>query len=41
MSVALSGKLTTHVLDVRLGQPARDLAFAPEDAAADPKAAMQ
>jgi len=28
MSVALSGKLTTHVLDVRLGQPARDLAFA-------------
>ncbi len=24
----MDGKLTTHVLDVRLGEPARDLAFA-------------
>jgi 5-hydroxyisourate hydrolase len=25
--MSASGRLTTHVLDVRLGQPARDLAF--------------
>jgi 5-hydroxyisourate hydrolase len=26
--MSASGRLTTHVLDVRLGQPARDLAYA-------------